>query len=148
MPLPAACHVMGPACCCTPIRGRRRWNSWPRRFALPADVPDDAVRRPWAIRHVDVDVLGHGNNALAWAMVEEALADAGARLGRGTADAPVRVEVEFREAMPPAGHIELCWRRSDDADGPFDAWSLRTDEEGRSTTLMASRVSSVRPLPG
>jgi acyl-ACP thioesterase len=39
----------------------------------PADVPDDADRRPWPLRRVDLDVAGHVNNAASWtALVEVA----------------------------------------------------------------------------
>ena len=38
-----------------------------------AEVPDDADRRPWPLRRVDLDVAGHVNNAASWtALVEEA----------------------------------------------------------------------------
>lgn len=38
-----------------------------------AEVPDDAFRRPWPLRRVDLDVAGHVNNAASWtALVEVA----------------------------------------------------------------------------
>src|SRR5581483_5968525 len=42
------------------------------RLELP-DPPAGAARAPWALRTTDVDVLGHVNNAVYWAAVEEAL---------------------------------------------------------------------------
>ena len=44
------------------------------RLSLPG-LATDADRRPWAIRAVDLDVLGHVNNAAQWAILEEALVD-------------------------------------------------------------------------
>jgi acyl-ACP thioesterase len=41
------------------------------RLVLP-DPPPDAVRRPWPLRATDGDRLGHVNNAVSWAAVEEA----------------------------------------------------------------------------
>ena len=42
------------------------------RVTVPG-VPDDAVRRPWPLRRVDLDVAGHVNNAASWtALVEVA----------------------------------------------------------------------------
>jgi acyl-ACP thioesterase len=42
------------------------------RLSLPG-LATDAQSRPWAIRAVDLDVLGHVNNAAQWAILEEAL---------------------------------------------------------------------------
>ena len=44
------------------------------RLSLPG-LAADAESRPWAIRAVDLDVLGHVNNAAQWAILEEALID-------------------------------------------------------------------------
>ncbi len=44
------------------------------RLSLPG-LAADAESRPWAIRAVDLDVLGHVNNAAQWAILEEALVD-------------------------------------------------------------------------
>ncbi|MET0909248.1 MAG: acyl-ACP thioesterase domain-containing protein, partial [Ilumatobacteraceae bacterium] len=46
------------------------------RLSLPGPGPvtDDITSRPWPIRTVDLDVLGHVNNAAQWAILEESLA--------------------------------------------------------------------------
>ncbi|MEO0492724.1 MAG: acyl-ACP thioesterase domain-containing protein [Actinomycetota bacterium] len=41
------------------------------RLQLPNQPPDDAASLDWPIRFVDLDVLGHVNNAAQWAPVEE-----------------------------------------------------------------------------
>jgi acyl-ACP thioesterase len=71
----------------------RKVNS---RLTHPA--PDEAAsRRPWVQRATDFDVLGHANNAIAFAAVEDALADI----------TPGRVEVEYRDAIEPGDTVEL-----------------------------------------
>lgn len=60
---PAFCSAYGEACGGRKVSGR----------VSPAEVPDDAVRRPWPLRRVDLDVAGHVNNAASWtALVEVA----------------------------------------------------------------------------
>jgi acyl-ACP thioesterase len=40
------------------------------RLVLP-DPPEGAASRPWAVRWTDLDVMGHVNNAVVWAAIEE-----------------------------------------------------------------------------
>ncbi len=62
------------------------------------DPPADAHRRLWELRRVDIDPLGHVNNAAQWAIVEESLPSSGSR--RGVA------EVEHRSPVdPPSGGL-------------------------------------------
>ena len=72
-------------------RGRRVSS----RLQLPTPPPDAAVR-PWVIRRVDIDPLGHVNNAAQWAIVEESLPADGSR--RGLAELEHRAPVD-----PPSG---------------------------------------------
>lgn len=53
------------------------------KLSLPAP-PDDAERRPWQVRRADLDVFGHVNNAVLWAVLEDVVDDAHGR--RGTAE--------------------------------------------------------------
>src|SRR3954468_24597640 len=66
------------------------------RLVHPAPPPD-SQRRPWPQRAVDLDVLGHVNNAVALEAVEEVLS------GRR----PAVVEVEYRDAIEPGDDVEL-----------------------------------------
>jgi acyl-ACP thioesterase len=50
------------------------------------DAPAGASAAPWALRFADFDVLGHVNNAVYWAIVEEHL----------DVRAPTRIELEYR----------------------------------------------------
>lgn len=92
--------------------------------------------RPWPLRAADVDVLGHVNNAVSLAAVEDLLSDAAAA---GT-PAPWWVEVEFHRAIEPAESPELVWARADDG-GVVGA--LRCD--GRLRTTFRLRVPGPPP---
>ena len=60
------------------------------------DPPVGAPGTPFPLRSVDVDLMGHVNNAVYWGVVED-------RLGHsGRLQAPVRVEVEHRRALDAA----------------------------------------------
>src|SRR6185312_4474714 len=67
------------------------------RLELP-DPPPDAVRTAWALRATDVDLLGHVNNAVYWAAVEEALAP-----GAG----PASALLEHRRPVDLGDAVEL-----------------------------------------
>jgi acyl-ACP thioesterase len=84
------------------------------RLQLPAP-PTDAVARPWAIRRVDLDPLGHVNNAAQWAVVEETLPSDGSR--RGLA------EVEHIAAVDAGDVVDLA--TSHDGDGVRSSWIRR-----------------------
>jgi len=90
--------------------GGRRVSS---RLQLP-DPPDDAHRRPWELRRVDIDPLGHVNNAAQWAIVEESLPADASR--RGIA------EVEHRAPVDPPGGTPLDLVTSDDPAGVRSSW--------------------------
>jgi acyl-ACP thioesterase len=71
--------------------------------------------RAWQLRAADFDIAGHVNNAIAWAAVEDLVAEVGRE--------PVQVEVEYHRAMLPgceprmllAGddHERLMWLQAD-----------------------------------
>ena len=67
--------------------------------ADPPAGPTVAARRPWPIRFVDFDVMGHMNNAAYWCAVEEELAR------RRDLRAPLRAEVEFRTGIDPGDDV-------------------------------------------
>ncbi|MCB0993189.1 MAG: thioesterase [Acidimicrobiales bacterium] len=62
--------------------------------------PVDAARKSWAVRYVDLDVIGHVNNAVYWAAVEESMAEARSG-GR------VRASVEFASGIEARSSVEL-----------------------------------------
>lgn len=81
--------------------GDRQVDGRLRHDARRADDPGVRVV-PWLPRVCDLDVLDHVNNAVAWAVVEQAVAHV--RPDGGTAvpvwaQAPRRVEVEYRDPI-------------------------------------------------
>jgi acyl-ACP thioesterase len=90
--------------------------------------PAEARGAQWPIRFVDVDVLGHVNNAAYWNPVEERLA------ARRDVRAPLRAELEYRvpvelDAVGLGGAVELVG--VDDEHGFAQWWR-------RDTTVHAS----------
>lgn len=71
------------------------------RLSHPTTIPDDVRRVPWSARFADFDLLGHVNNAVYGAMVEEVLA------GRRDLRPPVRVEIEYRSALEQGASVDL-----------------------------------------
>ena len=58
------------------------------------------------MRRADLDVLGHVNNAVHWALVEELFAGEPERLA-----APCTVEVEYRGGLDPAMAVSVVATR-------------------------------------
>jgi acyl-ACP thioesterase len=102
--------------------GGRRVSS---RLQLP-DPPPGAHRRPWELRRVDIDPLGHVNNAAQWAIVEETLPEDGSR--RGVA------EVEHRAPVDPASGAPLDLVTDTSTSGVRSSWLAAGD-----TVLTAAR---------
>ena len=59
--------------------------------------PPVGERRTWSLRFADFDVLGHVNNAVYWAVVEEVL----------DLSAPVTVELEYRGGIDRGQTVEI-----------------------------------------
>ena len=72
------------------------------RLQLPNQAPDHASERAWPIRFVDLDVLGHVNNAAQWAPVEEVAHRTGMKLEG------VRAQLEHGGETPP-GSATIRW---------------------------------------
>src|SRR5262245_50227777 len=72
------------------------------KLELP-DPPEDAARRVWPLRAIDVDLHGHVNNAVHWQAVEELLPAIGADLGQ-----PLRAELDYRQPIDLGETIELA----------------------------------------
>jgi acyl-ACP thioesterase len=84
------------------------------RLRLPAP-PEEVLRRPWVLRRTDLDVLGHVNNAIAWAAVEDEVAGDGAFPGgeMSTAEMEYRAPVDVGEVCEllsaPTADGMACW---------------------------------------
>jgi acyl-ACP thioesterase len=75
-----------------------------------------ATARPWPVRFVDFDVMGHMNNAAYWSPVEEELAR------RRDLRAPLRAEVEFRAGIDPGDAVTVAVQ---DGEGEMRLWLQR-----------------------
>lgn len=95
-----------------------------------ADLPTVA----WPLRFADFDVMDHVNNAIAFVVIEEVLAE------RRDLRAPLRVEVEYRSPIDRGTSL----RRAgiDSADG-HDGWLV----DAASRCPVAWRLTRPRPAP-
>ncbi len=104
------------------------------RLALPAP-PSDASAQSWAARFSDFDALGHVNNAIAWAIVEEVLSTR-----RELRAGPFEVRTEYGDGILPGANMRLV--TSDvtrNNERGVDAW-LTVD--GKVRLAMAVRIAS------
>jgi acyl-ACP thioesterase len=118
-------EIYGPS-----TRGRSVSSRLQHPVAPPAGPP--ASRRRWSVRATDVDPYAHVNNAAAWAMVEEVLAD-------GPPPPPWRAEIEYRTPIEP--HHEVALEVVRDG-GTVALWAR---EAAAGTLLLTARVT---PLAG
>ncbi|MGD0273990.1 MAG: acyl-ACP thioesterase domain-containing protein [Gaiellaceae bacterium] len=73
------------------------------RLELP-DLPAGAERSVWPLRHCDLDVLGHLNNAAYWEAIEETAAREGVSLA-----GPLEAVLEFRRPLDLEDEVELLY---------------------------------------
>ena len=71
------------------------------RLDLPLPALD-AARASWPIRVADLDLMGHVNNAVYWAAVEQCLADSGVDTRR-----PVRARIDHRHPLDLGDAVDL-----------------------------------------
>ncbi|MEM8902120.1 MAG: acyl-ACP thioesterase domain-containing protein [Actinomycetota bacterium] len=83
-----------------------------RARLLLDDPPGDLTGRPWPLRAVDLDVLGHVNNAAYWAPVEEEIASRG--LGRR-----LRAELEYLTGIDAGEEVTMLTAEDDEG---FRLW--------------------------
>lgn len=106
------------------------------------DPPVGAAATPWPVRVVDIDVLGHVNNAAYWAAVEEQIepgtAFAHALLGR-----PHRAVMEYGPGIAPGDAVELL---VDETDDHLSLWFTVADTVQASATVVPL-VSAAPPPP-
>jgi len=93
------------------------------RLQHDPEPPAEAERRAWPLRAVDFDLLGHVNNAVTWAMVEDVLAT------RPGSRGPLRAELEYRLAIERSDEIALV--TADRPDGSVSVWVV--DAAARTT---------------
>ncbi len=104
---------------------------------LDPHPPDGAEALAWPMRSVDVDVLDHMNNAVAWSMVEEVVDRAGG-VGGSRSRGGMRAEIEFR--APVLRHDEVTLRWQVDPDGVLHAWAMVAGPDAPPDARMVARV--------
>jgi acyl-ACP thioesterase len=91
----------------------------------------EAPGRPWQVRVADLDVLGHVNNAVHWAAVEDELA----RLLPGRV--PLEAECEYRVPMELGDGVTLC----SVVEGPLLRTWINGDRGTCASTLVRAQAS-------
>jgi acyl-ACP thioesterase len=103
---------------------------------LTLDAPPPELQfTSWPVRFTDFDVMDHVNNAIAFVLVEEALAR------RRDLRAPMRVEVEYR--APIDRDVRLLVGGVDSGPEGHRGWLV--DDDTR--CLVAFRIGRLRPDP-
>lgn len=117
IPLPAQFHELyDEAAGGRTVRARLRHGS--------PDLSHPGISRaPWPLRFCDFDVMDHVNNAVSWAALEEE------RAPRRHLRAPVRAEVEYRDAIERGHRVERV--AVDHRDGGLSVWLVDADEPTR-----------------
>ncbi len=102
------------------------------RLALPVSAPPSSEQSVtlWPLRLTDFDVLGHVNNAIAWAMLEELLSD------RRDLRAPLEACVEYADAIERHDQVALRVEHGTDR---LSAWAL-VDDRRPAVSLLARRL--------
>lgn len=96
------------------------------RLSLPAPAADGvAAGEPWPLRATDFDVLGHVNNAVYWAMVEDEPVDQG------------ELVLEYRTPIEPGASVSLVRSPSGD-----DRWLVSEAGVHAAARLTRSPASS------
>lgn len=98
-------------------------------------VPPTAGRVPWHVRAADLDVLGHVNNAIAGAAVEEALA-----ITTPPGSAPTQVELEYRRPLGPGDDVAVVVDA--ESAGTLRLWVLG-DQPGAAEAGRTAAVTAV-----
>jgi acyl-ACP thioesterase len=101
------------------------------------EPPAGAQGRPFPLRSVDLDLLGHVNNAVFWAMVEDQSTADGPLRGL---DPPLRAEMEHRRALEPGARPEVVTR---EIDGRVDLWVLDRSAQDQPAVVATARVVAV-----
>jgi acyl-ACP thioesterase len=82
------------------------------------DPPVGAAAEPWRLRAVDIDLLGHVNNAAYWAAIEEQI-EPGTVFAHDLLRRPHRAVMEYGPGIAPGAAVELL---VDEADDHLSVW--------------------------
>jgi acyl-ACP thioesterase len=108
------------------------------RLAHGDPAPGRGPGRAFPLRASDLDVAGHVNNAVYWAMLEEHLRGAGRAL-------PLRAEVEHRQALEP-GATPVLVDEGSAVEGPgLRLWALDAPQGSVAASAVAATSRSAPP---
>lgn len=118
-----------------------RSRSVKARLQLPPDPPPAAERVTWPLRRADLDLLGHVNNAVAWAVVEEEAFRAHPDRRVGQAALEYRQPIDEDEAITVVASGEDDGDDGDDGDGTTrTTWLL--DGTGEAAVVAAVELTT------
>jgi acyl-ACP thioesterase len=96
------------------------------------DPPVGAAAEPWQLRAVDIDLVGHVNNAAYWAAVEEQI-EPGTAFAHGLLGHPHRAVMEYGPGIPAGAAVELL---VDETDDHLSVWFTVGDEVQAAATVV------------
>lgn len=99
----------------------------PSRLRLATGPPPGSTSRRWPLRHADFDVLGHVNNAIAWAAIEQEVALSWSGLW------VVQAEVEYRRPIEDSDDLAVV---GVDQDGLVGVWLIEASGEAAVSALV------------
>jgi acyl-ACP thioesterase len=96
------------------------------------DPPVGAAAQRWALRAVDIDLLGHVNNAAYWAAIEEQV-EPGTAFAHRLLGRPHRAVMEYGPGIAPGDAVELL---VDEAEDHLTVWFTVRDAVQASATIL------------
>jgi acyl-ACP thioesterase len=96
------------------------------------DPPVGAAAEPWTLRAVDIDLLGHVNNAAYWAAVEEQV-EPGTAFAHALLGHPHRAVIEYGPGIEPRESVTLL---VDETDDHLSVWFTVDDVVQSSATIV------------
>jgi len=108
------------------------------------DPPVGAAAEPWSLRAVDIDLIGHVNNAAYWAAVEEQI-EPGTAFVHALLGRPHRSVIEYGPGISPGDRVELLVDESDDH---LDVWFTVADEVQAAVRVIPLPAAAAAGTPG
>lgn len=96
------------------------------------DPPVGAAAQPWPLRAVDIDLIGHVNNAAYWAAVEEQV-EPGTAFAHALIGRPHRAVMEYGPGIDAGAEVELL---VDEADDHLSVWFTVDDAVQAAATVI------------
>ncbi|MBN2624370.1 MAG: hypothetical protein JXA83_13420 [Acidimicrobiales bacterium] len=105
------------------------------------DPPVGAAAQPWPLRAVDIDLIGHVNNAAYWAAVEEQV-EPGTAFAHALIGRPHRAVMEYGPGIDAGAEVELL---VDEADDHLSVWFTVDDAVQAAATVIPLPEAAAPP---